>query len=155
MSISCEKQIVVTFTPCEQPFSLRNSSAFWKFYQDTGNLLGSLYSGLTALTLSMLNMTRNIGGSKGGARDARPPLGPNSFIFMQFSGTKLKNNSTFGSWHTPLDKILDPPLRKAQYRDVYRTIEILQRDKIWLGLSPRAVQMDAGILSIYVCLCFS
>ena len=73
MSISCEKQIVVTFTPCEQPFSLRNSSAFWKFYQDTGNLLGSLYSGLTALTLSMLNMTRNIGGSKGGARDARPP----------------------------------------------------------------------------------
>ena len=49
-----------------------------------------------------------IGGSKGGARDA--PQGPNSFIFMQFSGTKLKNNSTFGSWRTPLGKILDPPL---------------------------------------------
>ena len=52
-----------------------------------------------------------IGGSKGGARDAPPPPGgPNSFIFMQFSGKKLKNNSTFGSWRTPLGKILDPPL---------------------------------------------
>ena len=50
-----------------------------------------------------------IGGSKGGARDARPP-GPNSFIFMQFSAKKLKNNSTFGSWRIPLGKILDPPL---------------------------------------------
>ena len=39
-----------------------------------------------------------------------PPGGPNSFIFMQFSGTKLKNNSTFGSWRPPLGKILDPPL---------------------------------------------
>ena len=26
-----------------------------------------------------------IGGSKGGARDARAPGGPHSFIFMQFS----------------------------------------------------------------------
>ena len=50
-----------------------------------------------------------IGGSKGGARDA-PARGPNSFIFMQFSAKKLKNNSTFGSWRTPLGKILDPPL---------------------------------------------
>ena len=40
----------------------------------------------------------------GGARDARPPGGPNSFIFMQFSGTKLKNKSTFGSWRTPWGK---------------------------------------------------
>ena len=41
-----------------------------------------------------------------------PPLpgGPNSFIFMQFSAKKLKNNSTFGSCRTPLGKILDPPL---------------------------------------------
>ena len=35
-----------------------------------------------------------IGGSKGGAREARPPGGPNSFIFM-------KNNSNFGSWRIP------------------------------------------------------
>ena len=49
-----------------------------------------------------------IGGSKGGARDAYPPEGPNSSIFMQFSGKKLKNNSTFGSW------ILDPPLTSVE-----------------------------------------
>ena len=29
---------------------------------------------------------------------------------MQFSTKKLKNNSTFGSWHTPLRKFLDPPM---------------------------------------------
>ena len=56
--------------------------------------------------------THFIGGSKGGRQGrALPPGGPNSFIFMQFSGTKLKNNSTFGSWRPPpLGKILDPPL---------------------------------------------
>ena len=49
-----------------------------------------------------------IGGSKGGHRDAWAPLeGPNSFIFMQFSGTKLKNNSTFGSKAAPPWKFLD------------------------------------------------
>ena len=42
-----------------------------------------------------------IGGSKGGARDARPPGVPNSFIFMQFSAKNLKNNSNFGRWRTP------------------------------------------------------
>ena len=47
---------------------------------------------------------------RGGARNAPPPGVPNSFIFMQFSGKKLKNNSTIGSWCTPLGKILDPPL---------------------------------------------
>ena len=51
---------------------------------------------------------------RGGARDARPPPGgPNSFIFMQFSRIKLKSNSTFGSWRTPLGKILDPPLHSV------------------------------------------
>ena len=47
-------------------------------------------------------ITTSIDGSKGGARDAPP--GPNSFIFMQFSAKKMKNNSTFGSWRTPLGK---------------------------------------------------
>ena len=45
-----------------------------------------------------------IGRSKGGHQGRVPPEGPNSFIFMQFSGTKLKNNSTFGSWRTPWGK---------------------------------------------------
>ena len=59
-----------------------------------------------------------IGGSKGGARDTPPPGAPNSFIFMQFLGTKLKNNSTFGSWRTPVGKILDPPLRTVQFENI-------------------------------------
>ena len=34
----------------------------------------------------MRQIAKGIGGSKGGARDARPPPGgPNSFILMQFS----------------------------------------------------------------------
>ena len=33
---------------------------------------------------------QDIGGSKGGARDARPPGGPDSFIFMQFSAKNWK-----------------------------------------------------------------
>ena len=51
-----------------------------------------------------------IGGSKGGDRDARPPGGPNSFIFMQFSAKNMQSYSFFGSWSTLLRKILDPPL---------------------------------------------
>ena len=51
-----------------------------------------------------------IGGSKMGRQGRTSPGGPNSFIFMQFSGTKLKNNSTFWELAHPLGKILDPPL---------------------------------------------
>ena len=36
--------------------------------------------------------TVTIGGSKGGAREARPPLGPISFILMQFLAEILPNN---------------------------------------------------------------
>ena len=39
-----------------------------------------------------------IGGSKGGARDVRPSLGPNSFIFMQFLGK---------FW--PINRLVPPP----------------------------------------------
>ena len=49
----------------------------------------------------------------GGARDARPP-GSKFFHFHAVFGKKLKNNSTFGSWCTPLGKILDPPLLPLQ-----------------------------------------
>ena len=51
---------------------------------------------------------------QGGARDAHLPGGPNSFIFMQFSVKNWKNNSAFGSWRTPLGKILDQPLDSEQ-----------------------------------------
>ena len=49
-------------------------------------------------------ITENIGGSKGGARDARPPLGSKFFHFHAVFGKKLKNNSTFGSWRPPWGK---------------------------------------------------
>ena len=47
---------------------------------------------------------------RGGARDAPPPLGSKFFHFHAVFGKNLKNNSNFGSWRTPLGKILDPPL---------------------------------------------
>ena len=52
-----------------------------------------------------------IGGSKGGAPGTRaPPWGSKFFHFHAVFGKNLKNNSNFGSWRTPLGKILDPPL---------------------------------------------
>ena len=86
------------------------TSGFWKVltHRNIAKNLRATYFSL--VWLSMFKRMLPIGGSKGGARDARPPWGPNSFIFMQFSRIKLKNNSTFGSWRTPLGKILDPPL---------------------------------------------
>ena len=47
---------------------------------------------------------------RGGARDARPPLGSKFFHFHAVFGKNVKNNSNFGSWRPPLGKILDPPL---------------------------------------------
>ena len=48
----------------------------------------------------------------GGVRDVRPhPGGPNSFIFMQFSGKILKKIiALLGVGAPPFGKILDPPL---------------------------------------------
>ena len=39
-----------------------------------------------------------------GARDARPPAGPNSFIFMQFSTKYLQNNRILGVGALPSEK---------------------------------------------------
>ena len=44
-----------------------------------------------------------IGGSKGGARDVRPP-GSKFFHFHAVFGKKLKNKSIFGSWRPPWGK---------------------------------------------------
>ena len=55
----------------------------------------------------------SIGVSEG--RQGRSPGGPNSFIFMQFSAKNMQNDSTFGSWRTPLRKILDPPLLSSVF----------------------------------------
>ena len=50
------------------------------------------------------------GGIKGAPGTHAPLGGPDSFIFKQFLAKQLKNNSTFGSWRSPLGKILDPLL---------------------------------------------
>ena len=47
---------------------------------------------------------------RGGARDACPPWGSKFFHFHAVFSKNSKNNSNFGSWRTPLGKILDPPL---------------------------------------------
>ena len=59
-----------------------------------------------------------IGGSKGNARDMRPPLGTNSFNFMQVWG-KISQIIAFHinvwSWRPLLGEILDPPLDFAKF----------------------------------------
>ena len=48
------------------------------------------------------------------ARDARPPGGPNYFIFKKFSANNLQNNPNLGVG-APAKKILDPPLDYDRY----------------------------------------
>ena len=55
-------------------------------------------------------ITDTIGGSKGGRQGRAPPRGSKFFHFHAVFSKNLKNNSNFGSWRTPLGKILDPPL---------------------------------------------
>ena len=50
-----------------------------------------------------------IGGSKG-APGTRPPRESKFFHFHAVFSKNSINNSSFGSWRTPLGKILDPPL---------------------------------------------
>ena len=58
--------------------------------------------------LLIMDTNSNIlsGVSQGGARDASPPGGPNSFNFMQFLG----NFGKIVCWRPLLGEILDPPL---------------------------------------------
>ena len=63
---------------------------------------------------------------QGGRQERAPPLGVQILSFScSFRQKKLKNNSTFGSWRTPLGKILDPPLVPTSSRvccDLYDDI---------------------------------
>ena len=65
----------------------------------------SLSLSYTSINISSSNIrTPSLADLRGAPGTRAPPGGPNSFIFMQFSGTKLKNNSTFGSWRPPWGK---------------------------------------------------
>ena len=79
-------------------------------------MIGNVTNNITILKNHIFDLrllptfTNFIGGSKGGARDAQPPRGPNSFIFMQFLAKIINKHTHFGSWRPPPGKILDPPL---------------------------------------------
>ena len=47
---------------------------------------------------------------QGGRQGRAPPRGSKFFHFHAVFGKNVKNNSNFGSWRSPLEKILDPPL---------------------------------------------
>ena len=64
----------------------------------------TIYCSIYLTYLSGFEKKRS-GGSKGGARDARPPGGPNSFNFMQFFG----NFDTTVCW--PPWELAPPPGR--------------------------------------------
>ena len=74
------------------------------------------------LTSGKINLKKNIssGGSKGGAGEARPPGGPNSFNFMWFLGKFDK----FVCWRPPgelaplLGEILDPLLIRTTVPEI-------------------------------------
>ena len=55
-------------------------------YEIKWELNNNSESNRVLLQLKKWELNNSSGESKGGARDARLPLGPNSFIFMQFSG---------------------------------------------------------------------
>ena len=59
---------------------------------------------------SMIDNVRPHWWIQGGAPGTRPPGGSKFFHFHAVFGKNLKNNRNFGSWRTPLGKILDPPL---------------------------------------------
>ena len=65
----------------------------------------SAYPEMVMVAYSGFLVDFSSGGSKGGARDARPPRGPNSFNFMQF----LRNFGKIICWRPPWE--LAPPPR--------------------------------------------
>ena len=56
--------------------------------------------------------SESIGGSKGGARDARPPGSKFFHFHAVFGKKKIVKQSQFRSWRTPIGKILEPPLER-------------------------------------------
>ena len=52
---------------------------------------------------------------QGGRQGRRAPPRSKFFHFHAVFGKILKNNSNFGSWRTPLGKILDPPLHSVEF----------------------------------------
>ena len=63
----------------------------------------------TGICLALLDSA--LADLRGGRQGRAPTWGSKFFHFHAVFGKNLKNNSNFGSWRTPLGKILDPPLQ--------------------------------------------
>ena len=83
---------------------LRGVSSSWLIFIDFAHITLLLFVGnISEKNFPTKSIVESQGGGGVGTRDAHPPQGPNSFIFMQFSAKNLR----------PLRKILDPPLKFA------------------------------------------
>ena len=88
----------------------------WLYLKNLQHILQ--YESCTSEVLGYLTFI--IGGSKGGTRDACPPRGPNSFIFIQFSTKNLQNNRlAHPLWE------LAPPQENPGSATAYITCELL------------------------------
>ena len=67
-------------------------------------------------------VTQTIGGSKGGARDVRPPWGSKFFHFHAVFGKNVKNNSNFMSWRPPWGKSW---IRHCKHLSISRVEKVL------------------------------
>ena len=72
-----------------------------------------------------------------GAPGTRAPRGSKFFPFHAVFSKNLKNNSNFGSWRTPLGKILDPPLGKVIFSEAHVIL--------FLGMSGGVCMMSFSV----------
>ena len=83
---SCDLKRMLGSQPHPAPVDRITDRRFWKHY----------------LPLALADLR--------GGRQGRAPPESKFFHFHAVFSKNLKNNSNFGSWRTPLGKILDPPL---------------------------------------------
>ena len=112
--VNKSEQVVSGHRENQQGFSFQGPLANQCNSEQIEQVLGGVGRG-GGLGLGVLQVNKYeyiVGKSKGDTRDTCPPPpgGPNSFIFMHFSAENLKNNRPFGSWRTPLGKMLYLPL---------------------------------------------
>ena len=100
------KNIFTRFLVSSDILSNRNKCTYFKREGNVNPAICTCYQ----LKILIIKDRLHICGSKGGRQGRAPPWGSKFFHFHAVFSPKLKNNSDFGSWRTPLGKILDPPL---------------------------------------------
>ena len=110
--------------------SISEKLEFWKcwhFYHFQINISG-IFADFFVIIIMIQFLTKCLFWqieTSGIAHHWRIQGGPNSFIFMQFFGKNVKNNSNFGSWRPPPGKILDPPLLTEPSQIVFNCVKNL------------------------------